>query len=503
MRFVVQRKQTSKRAGAWREVVKAQTDEGSAVTNAQSRVRDGVANAAVALVNDEVTVADNSDSAPHNVSAEPREGSVGDSESDGPTKEVLLDVCNSDNDCSTSSERGISNDLSSPTSQSSPWSSFSPSPLQSPQSAICFPQPIEALPPSFPALFASTLAVEPKDVLIATTGSVGESNACQYDTSTLLAYRHSLSNASCTAEWLVHGVLRSAPAVHSERFATKHASAQTKLPTASVSSWGAAQQQRRFASGEVSEIKSNDAVRRSVMSILNKLTPEKFDTLYSKLLECGISTWTHVEVLAQGIFEKATVQPPFASMYADLCVRFVSDLCDEACWFRHLLLSRCWENFESTFESATEETDILATPSRTSSEEEEEEAKVFRKKRALGNVRFVGELLIRGLLFPEDMFTCTEALLKTPPSAGCLEALATFLKIVGPYYDDASWAHHSQLKIVFWHIRGILFDPLVPKRVRFLLEDVMDLREAGWVDTKVATQVDQPKRLEEVRIDCS
>jgi translation initiation factor 4G len=231
------------------------------------------------------------------------------------------------------------------------------------------------------------------------------------------------------------------------------------------------------------------------MSILNKLTPEKFDVLYGKLLECGICTWTHVEVLAQGIFDKATLQIPFASMYADLCVRLVSDLCDGACWFRHVLLSRCWENFEGTFQSPTDEADFVAPRGADS----DEDAKALRKKRALGTVRFMGELLIRGFLFPEDMFACTEALLRSPTSASCLEALATLLKIVGPYFDDANWTHHSQLRIVFWHIRGILFDPLVSKRVRFLLRDVMDLREAGWVDTKVATKVEQPKKLDEVR----
>eukprot|EP00401_Gymnodinium_catenatum_P083016 CAMPEP_0117616440 /NCGR_PEP_ID=MMETSP0784-20121206/85062_1 /TAXON_ID=39447 /ORGANISM="" /LENGTH=148 /DNA_ID=CAMNT_0005420219 /DNA_START=185 /DNA_END=631 /DNA_ORIENTATION=- len=36
-------------------------------------------------------------------------------------------------------------------------------------------------------------------------------------------------------------------------------------------------------------------------------------------------------------------------------------------------------------------------------------------------------------------------------------------------------------------------------RVRCLLRDVLDLRDAGWVDTKNATRVERPQRLEDVR----
>ena len=68
----------------------------------------------------------------------------------------------------------------------------------------------------------------------------------------------------------------------------------------------------------------NVAVRRSVKSILNKLTVEKFEKLYAKLLECGIRTAEHAELLAQEIFEQATLQHNFVGMYADLCSRFFS-----------------------------------------------------------------------------------------------------------------------------------------------------------------------------------
>lgn len=77
----------------------------------------------------------------------------------------------------------------------------------------------------------------------------------------------------------------------------------------SENSWGA--QQRRLKS-EAKD--SKEQVSRTIKSILNKLTLEKFASLSQQLLECGIFSSEHLVVLTHEVFEKATTQHHFIDM---------------------------------------------------------------------------------------------------------------------------------------------------------------------------------------------
>lgn len=61
-----------------------------------------------------------------------------------------------------------------------------------------------------------------------------------------------------------------------------------------------------------------------------------------------------------------------------------------------------------------------------------------------------------------------------------LETLATFLETVGVALDDPSWKHHGELETVFTEVERASADKSVPRRVRCLLQDVLDLRKEGW-----------------------
>jgi hypothetical protein len=88
--------------------------------------------------------------------------------------------------------------------------------------------------------------------------------------------------------------------------------------------------------------------------ILNKLTIERFDLLYEQLIECGISSSSHVEILMREVFEKATTQHHFIGMYAQLCQRlhewFTKTNREGANspqpTFKKILLNQCQQSFE-------------------------------------------------------------------------------------------------------------------------------------------------------------
>lgn len=277
--------------------------------------------------------------------------------------------------------------------------------------------------------------------------------------------------------------------------ASSQASSPTLSPkslTPSATSWAARQQLRRQAAGQASQEELDDAeVVRKAKSILNKLTIEKFESLYGQLTTCGLKTAKHVEILVSEVFEKATTQHRFIGMYADLCARLDKHFSstEGSCNFRRVLLDQCQASFEKS---------LLPPPELSSegtSEEDRLEAQNKYKQRMLGNIRLVGELLVRKMLSPRILIACIEELISQPDR---LESLAALLTTVGPTFDTPTWTHHALLEGALMRVSGLAKDPAVPSRARFLLRDVLDLRASGWVDKKLATKVEGPKKIDEV-----
>merc|ERR1719162_701910 len=159
------------------------------------------------------------------------------------------------------------------------------------------------------------------------------------------------------------------------------------LPEVAEDSWLAQQRKR-----DTTSTPDDDAnVVRAARSILNKLTVEKFDSLFEQLATCGITNPRHIAMLMCEVFEKATTQHHFIPMYAELCLQLekdpriaavVEDAEDES--FRRLLLNQCQHVFEQLLESGSVDADA------------DEESIFRRKQQALGNMKLIGHLLEHG-----------------------------------------------------------------------------------------------------------
>jgi len=269
----------------------------------------------------------------------------------------------------------------------------------------------------------------------------------------------------------------------------------TKL-VASATSWVA--QQRSRLDGSSDDIQQQDEeVARSIKAILNKLTVEKFDALYTQLIECGICKDSHIELLVQEIFDKACVQHHFVDMYADLCMRLEKWLDNAktnstATGFRRILLNQCQNSFEQSLQKQAELSSGI-------SEEDHLEADIKHKQRVLGNAKLVGALLIRGMLSPRILLSCSDQLLKDPTAPNALECLAVLLTTVGPTFDDKTWSLHSLLCGVFTQVDTLTKNKEVPPRIRFILKDVLDLRATKWSNKKEVTKkTDTPMTIQQV-----
>ncbi|UKJ89542.2 hypothetical protein MACJ_002793 [Theileria orientalis] len=67
-------------------------------------------------------------------------------------------------------------------------------------------------------------------------------------------------------------------------------------------------------------------LRKKILGLLNKLTFEKFDVIYNQIIQCGIDTPEHAEMLVKFVFDKAVTQHHFIPMYVELCAKLSVDL---------------------------------------------------------------------------------------------------------------------------------------------------------------------------------
>lgn len=245
---------------------------------------------------------------------------------------------------------------------------------------------------------------------------------------------------------------------------------QPLSPTAG--SWVA---QRRSDSGI--SLDDNEKVGRSARSILNKITAETFDSLFNQLVTCGIEKPQHISTLMSEVFDTATKQHHFIPMYADLCVRLEKDPCVAAVVeaagqqhnFRRLLLNQCQAVFEQLLEPCAAD------------QASDEEVCLRRKQEALGNIKLIGHLLVRGMLSSKLLVDCAEELIgKRATCPEALESLAALMTVAAPTFDTTEWQLHDKLDACFVSMRKLTKDKTMVPRNKFLLRDVLDVREAGW-----------------------
>merc|ERR1740138_13666 len=154
-------------------------------------------------------------------------------------------------------------------------------------------------------------------------------------------------------------------------------------------------------------------------SALNKLTVEKFDSLSEKIISM-ISNSTRpnrgIPLLMQLVFEKATTQHHFISMYVNLCEKLHRWLTaneqfvavESQSNFRRILLNQCQASFEQYLEPPEGFDGLRGT--------ELYEAQVKYKPKMLGNIRLVGELIRHNMLAPKIALAVCQELARDDPS---------------------------------------------------------------------------------------
>ncbi|XP_078803880.1 eukaryotic translation initiation factor 4 gamma 3 isoform X5 [Oryzias latipes] len=244
---------------------------------------------------------------------------------------------------------------------------------------------------------------------------------------------------------------------------------------------------------------------RRVRSILNKLTPQKFNQLMKQVTDLTIDTEERLKGVIDLVFEKAIDEPGFSVAYGNMCRCLatlkvqMTDKPNSTVNFRKLLLNRCQKEFEKdkvddvVFERKQKELDSAAsTTERERLQEELEEAKDKARRRSIGNIKFIGELFKLKMLTEAIMHDCVVKLLKNHDEES-LECLCRLLTTIGKDLDFEK--AKPRMDQYFNQMEKIVKERKTSSRIRFMLQDVIDLRLHNWVSRRA----DQgPKTIEQI-----
>uniref|UniRef100_A0A7N8Y8T6 Eukaryotic translation initiation factor 4 gamma 2 n=1 Tax=Mastacembelus armatus TaxID=205130 RepID=A0A7N8Y8T6_9TELE len=284
-----------------------------------------------------------------------------------------------------------------------------------------------------------------------------------------------------------------------------------KTPGQSVQRWVPSRSTRRDVNSS-NEKERHDAIFRKVRGILNKLTPEKFDKLCLELLNVGVDSKLVLKGIILLIVDKALEEPKYSSLYAQLCLRLAEDAPNfdgpsseiqtsqkQSTTFRRLLISK----LQDEFENRTRNVEIYDKHDNPLTSEEEEQ-RAIAKIKMLGNIKFIGELGKLDLIHESILHKCIKTLLEKKKRVQLkdmgedLECLCQIMRTVGPRLDHEK--AKSLMDQYFGRMRSLMNNKELPARIRFLLQDTVELRENNWVPRKAFID-NGPKTINQIRQD--
>lgn len=255
------------------------------------------------------------------------------------------------------------------------------------------------------------------------------------------------------------------------------------------------------------ELMSQEYIIRKVNALLNKLTLEKFDSISAQIFEYARQSAKEndgrsLRTVMKLTFEKACDEPAFASMWARLCRSMYDAMTDDIkdtsildehknpssgiLLFRKYLFNRCQVEFEKGWKvnmPEVDEVDGMMT--------DEYYIAAKAKRQGLGLIQFIGELFKLEMLSERIMYGCMIKLCNDPSNAGDEEAesLCKLLTTIGKALD-AKPKTVKWVDIVIGRMKNeMVHSPKLTSRIKFMIQDLLDLRKDKWVPRTGGTQV--------------
>ncbi|TWW79790.1 eukaryotic translation initiation factor 4 gamma 3-like [Takifugu flavidus] len=215
---------------------------------------------------------------------------------------------------------------------------------------------------------------------------------------------------------------------------------------------------------------------RTFRGILNKLTPEMFESLMKQVDELNIDTEEMLNAVVELIVNKALSEQSYSATYAKMChhlkgLRVSSKSSSDFIYFHNVLLTRCRMEFRNRGLLPEKENDVSVA------QEDLEQTRHKACVRLLGTVRFIGELFKLKMISEGIIHTCIGELLQDE-SEESLECVCKLLTTVGKDLDT-----ETEIPKINSYCGLIcnLMKKKMSSRLKFMLQDVVALRENDWV----------------------
>ena len=250
-------------------------------------------------------------------------------------------------------------------------------------------------------------------------------------------------------------------------------------------------------------------------SLLNKITLEKFDKITGQILAIELNSPDEAQAVVAEIFEKTLFEPKFANMYAMLCKRLDGstkamfektnylDKNGKQMTFRKVLLKFCQTEFqkskdeyqdillkdeneakkESQGEAESEKPSENAAEKAKTTKEADSEERIKAKRRSLANIRFIGELYTFDLISEGIIHkNCIQPLLSIGIKTKEEETLEAFVKLMRGVGKKVTTTDDGRRLVgeYFKRIVNLAQDYSLPARIRFFLQDLVELRQNRW-----------------------
>lgn len=259
------------------------------------------------------------------------------------------------------------------------------------------------------------------------------------------------------------------------------------------------------------ESKKTKELFKKFRSVLNKLTPDNFSALVEQVKAYEIDTEERLDGCIKILFEKAIMEPNFTDTYAQMCKELGTIIKIETSDnkqpnFKRKLITQCQREFEKhhTDKEQIEENKKKAKEDEKSEEAEDlqyelEEKEVKIRRRALGTIRFIGELFKHEQLTCKIMYTCINILLSEDMlDEESLECLCKLLTTIGGRMEKDPVQDSQGLQYCFEKLQEIADKKSslqVSNRHRFMILDLMDLRKNNWQPRRAQAA---PKTMDEI-----
>ncbi|EAT34516.1 AAEL013249-PA [Aedes aegypti] len=263
--------------------------------------------------------------------------------------------------------------------------------------------------------------------------------------------------------------------------------------------------------------KKTQELFKKFRSVLNKLTPDNFNALVEQVKQYEIDTEERLDGCIKILFEKAIMEPNFTDTYAQMCKELGTIIKIETSDnkqpnFKRKLITQCQKEFEKHHTDKEENASELEESKKKAAEGEEkteelnelqyelEEKDAKIRRRAMGTIRFIGELFKQEQLTCKIMYTCINILLSEEMlDEEALECLCKLLTTIGGRMEKDSGQDSQSLQYYFDRLQEIADRKStiqVSNRIRFMILDLMDLRKNNWQPRRAQAA---PKTMDEIQ----